>query len=108
MQISTGIDVLDEMLDGGLPNDRTHLLVGGPGTGKSTLSMQYLQEGVENGETCFYITTEQSYEELQDTFQAFDFDLDHENLIILTVHMEEGNTLESEGKTPTLKITVGR
>lgn len=107
MQISTGITTLDDMLDGGLPNDRTHLLVGGPGTGKSTLSMQYIQEGLDNGEECFYITTEQNRDELRDTFQSYDFDLDHENLTILIVHMEPDETFESDGKVPPLKTLEG-
>lgn len=105
--ISTGIDTLDRMLNGGLPETRSYLLIGGPGTGKSTVAMQYLQEGIENGETCFYITTEQTREELEDTFRGFDFDIDHDNLVILTVHMEEDTTLEAVEDVPTLKTLEG-
>ena len=50
-RIRTGIDGLDDILSGGLPSHRVFLLTGEPGTGKTTLAMQYLREGVRNGET---------------------------------------------------------
>jgi circadian clock protein KaiC len=43
----TGIDGLDEMTDGGLPRGRTTLLVGGPGSGKTILALQFLVHGVQ-------------------------------------------------------------
>src|ERR1700720_3539621 len=44
----TGIAGLDEMTDGGLPRGRTTLLVGGPGSGKTILALQFLVHGARD------------------------------------------------------------
>ncbi|WP_138006468.1 RAD55 family ATPase [Halalkalirubrum salinum] len=93
-QISTGVTVLDTMLDGGLPYRRGTLVSGGPGTGKSTLAMQFLQAGLDTGDRCLYISTEQTIEELTDSFASFEFDLAHENLMFASIHATPGETLE--------------
>jgi KaiC/GvpD/RAD55 family RecA-like ATPase len=85
-RVSTGIRVLDQMLDGGLPKERAILLTGGPGTGKSTIAMEFIQEGLANGEECLFVSTEQTPDELRDGFAPFNFDLEHENLNISTLH----------------------
>ncbi|MFC7026422.1 ATPase domain-containing protein [Halomicroarcula sp. GCM10025710] len=51
MAVETGSPTLDEILDGGVPENRTVLVTGGPGTGKSTLAMQFLQAGLDRGRT---------------------------------------------------------
>lgn len=91
---STGVDVLNEMLGGGLPRNRATLVMGGPGTGKSTLGMQFLQAGLAAGEDCLYVSTEQTIEELHDAFGGLDFDLNHENLSYATIHASRGETIE--------------
>jgi len=93
---STGLAVLDEMLGGGLPANRATLVTGGPGAGKSTLGMQFLQAGLAAGQECLYVSTEQTIEELTDAFSGFDFDLDHENLEYATIHASHGKTIEDE------------
>lgn len=65
--VPTGVEVLDQLLRGGLPEQRSTLVTGAPGTGKSTLGIQFLQTGVEHGESGLYISTEQTIEELQDS-----------------------------------------
>jgi circadian clock protein KaiC len=47
---STGIPGLDDVLNGGWARDRLHLLEGSPGTGKTTIALQFLMEGAEQGE----------------------------------------------------------
>lgn len=96
MSVSTGSVTLDTILNGGYPEKRTILLTGTPGTGKSTLGMQFLQEGIENGDECLFISTEQTFDEIRDSFEPFDFDLDHENLTMTSLHAAPGRTFESE------------
>jgi circadian clock protein KaiC len=54
--ISTGNVGLDDILGGGFDADRVYLLEGRPGTGKTTLALQFLLEGVRLGERCLYVT----------------------------------------------------
>ncbi|HET6566462.1 MAG TPA: ATPase domain-containing protein [Rhodothermales bacterium] len=58
-QISTGIEGLDYILDGGLPRGETYLVYGSPGAGKTTLSLQFALEGARAGERVLYITLAQ-------------------------------------------------
>jgi KaiC/GvpD/RAD55 family RecA-like ATPase len=98
-----GDPTLDGMLGGGLPDSRATLLVGGPGTGKTTLAMQFLQAGLEEGETALFVSTEQTVEELRDSFSEFSFELDDENLSFLTVHAAPGRTFEGDGRALTIQ-----
>ncbi|WP_318570115.1 RAD55 family ATPase [Salinigranum marinum] len=91
-----GDAVLDEMLNGGIPENRTVLVTGGPGSGKSTLAMQYRQTGLAAGEDCLYVGTEQTIGELRDSFSGFSFDVDHENLTFVSVHATLGQTTEGD------------
>ena len=61
---STGIEGLDNILGGGLPTRRLYLIDGDPGAGKTTLSLQFLRAGVDNGEKCLYVTLSETKEEL--------------------------------------------
>jgi len=94
--VSTGSEILDRMLDGGLLRRSSVLLTGGPGTGKSTLGMQFLQAGLGQGDRCLFISTEQTTPELEVSFAPFDFDLDHENLLITSLHASPGLTFKSD------------
>lgn len=93
--VTTGSETLDHILRGGYPENRTTLLTGSPGTGKSTLAMQFLQAGLEEGDDCLFISTEQTIGELRDTFAPFSFDLNHEGLTITSLHARTGYTIES-------------
>jgi circadian clock protein KaiC len=61
---SIGVPGLNEVLCGGLPTNRMYLVRGGPGTGKTTLGLQFLQEGRAQGESVLYITLSESEQEL--------------------------------------------
>src|SRR5215212_3078444 len=63
--ISTGNPGLDDILGGGFDADRVYLLEGRPGTGKTTLALQFLLEGVRLGERCLYVTLSESERELR-------------------------------------------
>ena len=60
----TGIAGLDDILNGGFIPGRLYLIDGDPGAGKTTLSLQYLLEGVKQGEKTLYITLSETREEL--------------------------------------------
>src|SRR5678816_1514554 len=62
--VPTGVPGLDRVLAGGYERNRLHLIEGEPGTGKTTLAMQFLMEGCRNGERCLYITLTESKDEL--------------------------------------------
>ncbi|MFB6203721.1 MAG: RAD55 family ATPase [Candidatus Nanohaloarchaea archaeon] len=106
-RVSTGDEVLDKALRGGLPSRRSVLLTGGPGAGKTTAGMSFLQEGLEKGESCLMVSTEQSEEELRDSFRQFDIDLDHDNLEIATVAATPGETLDGDDDILTLGTLGG-
>ena len=61
---STGIAGLDDILGGGLTRDRVYLVEGTPGTGKTTLSLQFLLTGAAQGECGLYITLSETAVEL--------------------------------------------
>jgi circadian clock protein KaiC len=66
----TGIQGLDEILGGGLPTRHLYLVDGEPGTGKTTLAMQFLLEGVAKGERGLYVTLSESREELEEVAKS--------------------------------------
>jgi len=66
-QAETGIVGLDDVLSGGLERGRVFLLEGSPGTGKTTIALQFLQSGAARGERCLYITLSETEDELRAT-----------------------------------------
>lgn len=63
-RLRTGIPGFDEVTQGGLIADRIYLVDGDPGAGKTTFALQFLLEGVRNGERCLYVTLSETREEL--------------------------------------------
>src|SRR4051794_34486296 len=63
-RVRIGIPELDNVLHGGLTANRVYLVEGTPGSGKTTLALQYLLEGRKNGETGLYVTLSETREEL--------------------------------------------
>src|ERR1700750_2297162 len=63
---ATGIAGLDGVLGGGLARNRLHLLEGSPGTGKTTIALQFLMAGAQAGETGIYISLAETEQELRD------------------------------------------
>lgn len=62
----TGIDGLDDILNGGLSTGHVFLLEGNPGTGKTTIALKFLISGAEAGEPGLYITLSETERELRD------------------------------------------
>src|SRR6056297_729350 len=75
-QISTGIALLDEIMNGGFTADRLYLVEGYPGTGKTTLAMQFLLDGVRVGERGLYVTLSETREELREIADSHGWSLD--------------------------------
>lgn len=70
----TGVEGLDDILSGGLARRRVFLLEGAPGSGKTTIALQFLLEGASTGERCLYITLSETEEELRES--AFSHGMD--------------------------------
>ncbi len=77
--VGTGIAALDDVLGGGLIANRVYLIQGAPGCGKTTLALQFLLEGVRNGETVLYVTLAESQDELRANAAAHGWTLDKLN-----------------------------
>lgn len=78
---ATGIVGLDDILAGGLSRRHVFLLEGEPGTGKTTVALQFLRAGALEGERCLYITLSETDIELRDGAKSHGWDLD-ENIVI--------------------------
>ena len=63
---ATGIAGLDDVLGGGLARNRLHLIEGSPGTGKTTVALQFLLTGAKAGETGIYVSLAETEAELRD------------------------------------------
>ena len=72
---ATGIGGLDAILGGGLPSNRLYLVQGEPGTGKTTLALQFLLEGVKGGEKVLYITFSETQTELRSVSDSHGWDI---------------------------------
>lgn len=78
-RVASGIPGFDELVDGGIPYGSIVLVSGGPGSGKTTFCSQFLWEGVQDGETCLYITLEESPEEIRNAAARFGWDFSAED-----------------------------
>jgi circadian clock protein KaiC len=72
----TGIEGLDEVLGGGLQRNRLYLAEGHPGTGKTTLALQFLMEGARQGEKVLYIGLAETDSELRASAASHGWSLD--------------------------------
>src|SRR5580704_1443306 len=71
-----GIAGLDEILGGGLARNHLYLIEGDPGTGKTTIAMQFLMEGARLGQTGLYVTLSESKTELLEIAESHGWSLD--------------------------------
>jgi circadian clock protein KaiC len=75
-RVSTGVAGLDEILGGGLPSRHLYLLDGEPGTGKTTLALQFLLAGAELGSRGLYVTLSETRAELTEVAASHGWSLD--------------------------------
>lgn len=69
--ISLGIPKLDDMLEGGFPENTSVLLYGTPGVGKSILCQQFMYEGLKNDEKCIFLTFDVRPETIESSMSRF-------------------------------------
>jgi circadian clock protein KaiC len=93
-RVATGVPGLDEILGGGLTRDRIYLIEGTPGSGKTTLALQFLLKGRELGESGLYITLSETETELRAAAASHGWSLDGIDLFELV--SEEGLDPDSE------------
>jgi circadian clock protein KaiC len=74
--VSTGIEELDNMLDGGIPSGRSVLVSGSSGTGKTTLGMHFIYNGIKKyEEPGLFITLEQDKSKIVEDMKSVGMDL---------------------------------
>ena len=71
-----GVSGLDNILVGGLARGHLYLLEGSPGTGKTTIALQFLLDGHERGERGLYVTLSETEAELRLTANSHDWEID--------------------------------
>lgn len=96
----TGIRGLDRILRGGFPRERTYLVYGAAGTGKTTLGFQFLLEGAQAGEKVLYITLLQHRSEIQDIAESHGWSLDNVNILELPSEVRDGEATKQTVFSP--------
>ena len=91
---STGILGLDDVLGGGLPVNHLYLVEGNPGSGKTTLGLQFLRQGVRDGERGLYVTLSETADELRTVAASHGWDL--QGIELFELLSSEGLAPESE------------
>lgn len=91
-RIKTGINGLDEIIQGGFPKGSFVVATGTAGSGKTIFACQFISEGVKNNEKCLFITAEQTTNEIVDQAKQFGWDF---------------STWENEGKLNIISL-IGR
>ena len=80
----TGIVGLDDILEGGLARDHLYLIEGDPGTGKTTIAMQFLMEGTRQGQKSLYVTLSETKAELLEIARSHGWSLEGIEIFELT------------------------
>ena len=76
MRVSSGVQGFDELVEGGLLQDRLYVVSGPPGSGKTTFCSQFITEGAKRGEDCLYVTMHETQQELITDMSGYEFGFD--------------------------------
>jgi KaiC domain protein len=107
-RIDLGIEGLDTMIQGGVPQRHLMVVIGSAGTGKTTFGLQFLYHGLQNGENTVFITLEQSHEAIIDTANEWGWNFDEfeaeDRLAVVDLDpVEMANSLDNiRGELPEL------
>src|SRR3989344_8978614 len=100
-RVATGIKHFDSLIDGGFAKNSTNLIVGSSGSGKTIFAVEFLIEGMKNGENCLYITFEEGKGEFYANMLEFGWDLakyeKEEKFFFLEYTPEKVKTMLEEG-----------
>ena len=99
-RIKLGIEGLDEMIQGGVPERSLIVAIGGAGTGKTTFGLQFLQQAIQNDERAVYITLEESHERVMRSAEEKGWDFEayeaNDQLAVIDIDpVEMANSLTS-------------
>jgi len=78
--VPTGVAGLDDILRGGLTPGRLYLIEGDPGSGKTTLALQFLLAGARRGEPTLYVTLSETKQEILAVAASHGWSLDGINI----------------------------
>ncbi|MEF8879711.1 MAG: ATPase domain-containing protein [Candidatus Thermoplasmatota archaeon] len=105
-RVSIGVDRLDDLIDGGLPEHTITLVSGTPGSGKTIMCFHYIDEGVKNGEKCLYLSTDERIKNIMRQAEELGFDFQtavkNDNLKFMYIDLDKENIhreMEKEIKT---------
>ena len=94
-RVLTGVPGLDDILCGGLTAERIYLVEGSPGTGKTTLGLQFLLEGLKRGEAGLYITLSETADELDAVAESHGWSIDQLSIFELADEVLAPDTQQS-------------
>lgn len=97
-KIKSGTDGLDTMLNGGMVENNSMLVAGGPGTGKTIFGLQFINNGLLNNESCIVATFEERPEQLVLEAKKLGFDLAPyvDSGLLKFIYSDPGNVCPSE------------
>jgi KaiC domain protein len=107
-RIDLGIEGLDNMIQGGVPQRHLMTTIGSAGTGKTTFGLQFLYHGLQHGDNAVFITLEQSHESIIDTANEWGWGFDEyeaeDSLAVVDLDpVEMANSLDNiRGELPEL------
>ncbi|MEM2025073.1 MAG: KaiC domain-containing protein [Desulfurococcaceae archaeon] len=91
VRVSTGIQELDEALEGGVPKGSWVAITGEPGTGKSIMCMHYAWAGLLMGDPVVYVTTEAEFRDIVRQAKMFGMDFESRRVYDISSKQEPGN-----------------
>ncbi|WP_019176564.1 KaiC domain-containing protein [Methanomassiliicoccus luminyensis] len=95
-RVKTGIEGLDEMLEGGLPRSQAVVVMGSFGTGKTTFGLQFINQGLKEGEKGIFISLEEDQESIIGNARSYGWDLrpyiDQKKLAIVKLEPTDAKT----------------
>ncbi|MDK2921889.1 MAG: circadian clock protein KaiC [Desulfonauticus sp.] len=94
-KLSSGIEGLDKILKGGFIAKRAYLIAGGPGSGKTTLGLHFLEKGSKHKENCLFISLGEKEEQIRENAQNLGLQLKKVDFLDLSPESSYFTQMES-------------